>query len=147
MAFPGEKQNNMFFTIWYGVYNKNSRELVYSSGGHPPALLLSASQAEKSEVQQLMTPNIAIGAMQDYQFQQNRYELTGPSRLYIFSDGVFEITKKDGLIWNFEAFSNFLLSRSDKTVSCLDQLIEHAKELKAMPEFEDDYTIIEITFT
>jgi sigma-B regulation protein RsbU (phosphoserine phosphatase) len=40
IAFPGEENNDMFFTIWHGVNNKNTRELTYASGGHPPALLL-----------------------------------------------------------------------------------------------------------
>ena len=39
-AFPSEKNNDLFFTIWYGVYNTHSHQLVYTSGGHPPALLL-----------------------------------------------------------------------------------------------------------
>lgn len=39
-AFPGEENNDMFFTIWYGVYKKSTRELTYASGGHPPALLI-----------------------------------------------------------------------------------------------------------
>ena len=120
---------------------------MYSSGGHPPALILSASKDENVEVQQLITPNIAIGVLPDYQFQQRQHELNGTSRLYIFSDGVFEITKEDGLVWEFEAFLNFLLTISDQNTSCLDLLIEHAKELNTMPEFEDDYTIIETTFS
>lgn len=37
--FPMEKHNDMYFTIWYGVYNKEKRLLKYSSAGHPPALL------------------------------------------------------------------------------------------------------------
>jgi serine phosphatase RsbU (regulator of sigma subunit)/DNA-binding response OmpR family regulator len=145
-AFPGEKQNHMFFTIWYGVYNKNSKKIVYSSGGHPPALILSTSREKITEAQQLMTPNLAIGVLQDYQFQQEEIELTGPSRLYIFSDGVFEITKEDGQICDLKSFFNFLSTVSDQNTSCLDRLVEHAKEMNGMPEFEDDYTIIEITF-
>ena len=43
-AFPCEENNNMFFTIWYGVYNKSTRELVYASGGHPPALFIDDTQ-------------------------------------------------------------------------------------------------------
>ncbi len=38
--FPMENHKEMFFTIWYGVYNCVSRVLTYASGGHPPALLI-----------------------------------------------------------------------------------------------------------
>lgn len=146
-AFPGEKQNNMFFTIWYGVYNKHSKKIVYSSGGHPPALILSTSGDKNTGARQLFTPNLAIGVLQDYQFKQEEFELTGPSRLYIFSDGVFEITKEDGQVWDLKSFSNYLLTISNQNSSCLDQLVQHAKKLNTNPEFEDDYTIIEMTFS
>jgi len=39
LAFPSEANKDMFFTIWYGVFNKNNRELIYASAGHPPAIL------------------------------------------------------------------------------------------------------------
>jgi len=39
VAFPGEENNDMFFTIWYGVYKKGTRKLIYASGGHPPAYI------------------------------------------------------------------------------------------------------------
>jgi sigma-B regulation protein RsbU (phosphoserine phosphatase) len=147
VVFQAEKQNDMFFTIWYGVYNKKKKKIVYSSGGHPPALILSASEGKKIEIQQLITPNISIGALPDYQFQQRQHELTETSRLYVFSDGVYEITKENGQIWKFEEFLDFLLTISNQNSSCLDHLVHHAKELNPNPEFEDDYTIIEITFS
>ena len=36
-TFKMENQNNMYFTIWFGVFQRSSRRLVCSSGGHPPA--------------------------------------------------------------------------------------------------------------
>jgi sigma-B regulation protein RsbU (phosphoserine phosphatase) len=48
-AFPMERQNNLYFTLWYGVYHAPSRTLSYASGGHPPALLAGASEAVKPE--------------------------------------------------------------------------------------------------
>ncbi len=36
-TFPMEKHNNMYFTIWYGVYQKSTSRLRHVSGGHPPA--------------------------------------------------------------------------------------------------------------
>ena len=38
-AFPMERQNNMYFTIWYGVLKRSTGELRYASGGHPPSVL------------------------------------------------------------------------------------------------------------
>ena len=46
-AFQMEQQNGLFFTIWYGVYHKPSRQIHYSGGGHPPALLYRAHRPRK----------------------------------------------------------------------------------------------------
>jgi len=37
--FQMENHNGMFFTIWYGVYDR-ATELVYASAGHHPAYLV-----------------------------------------------------------------------------------------------------------
>ena len=34
------RHNDMYFSLWYGVYNTRRQELEFSSGGHPPAILL-----------------------------------------------------------------------------------------------------------
>mgnify|MGYP003694786291 CR=1 FL=1 len=34
-AFQMESHNNMFFTIWYGVYDVAARSIRHASGGHP----------------------------------------------------------------------------------------------------------------
>jgi sigma-B regulation protein RsbU (phosphoserine phosphatase) len=43
-AFPMERQNDMFFTIWYGVYNTATRRIRWAGGGHPPAVLLAGDE-------------------------------------------------------------------------------------------------------
>lgn len=60
-TFPGERHNDMFFTIWYGVYSISSRQLIYASGGHPPALLFFDFSLGNAQVEQLRTPNFIIG--------------------------------------------------------------------------------------
>ena len=66
-TFPMENQNNMFFTIWYGVHDQRTGELRYSSGGHPAAILLSTDEERSSENQPVSSKllgnkgNVAIG--------------------------------------------------------------------------------------
>jgi PAS domain S-box-containing protein len=143
--FPAEQHNDMFFTIWYGVYNKSSRNLLYASGGHPPALLFSDSSSEKVQIAQLRTPNFVIGGSADATYEKEMLQLDGPARLYVFSDGVYDITKEDGSIWGLEGFLEFMQEQSDKTQLNLDRLFSYVQQVNQTDSFEDDFTILEVS--
>jgi len=145
-AFPSEKHNDLFFTIWYGVYDMSSHNLIYASGGHPPAILFSGSSTEHIQMDQLRTPNIIMGGKLDNIYQSEIKAISRPSRLYVFSDGVYEITKTDGSIWGFNDFLEFNARSFKVDEANLDRLLTHAQELAQEEEFDDDFTIMEITF-
>ncbi len=67
-AFRMEDQNNLFFSMWYGVYSTARRELCYASGGHPPALLVVPRQNGDDQTKCLGTEAPAIGCFDDAQF-------------------------------------------------------------------------------
>ena len=142
--FPAEQHNDMFFTIWYGVYKKSSRNIIYGSGGHPPALLFSDSFSEKVHIAQLRTPNFVIGGSPDATYEKKLHKLDGPARLYIFSDGVYDITKEDGSIWGLEGFLEFMQQQADKTHLNLDRLFSYVQQVNQTDSFEDDFTILEV---
>ena len=94
-AFPMEKQNNKYFTLWYGVYDTKHQQLTYSSAGHPHAILFTGDDNANKEFHALSTAGIAIGVMPDIEFKEMVLPLGSLSKLYVFSDGVYEITQQD----------------------------------------------------
>ena len=146
IAFPGEENNDMFFTIWYGVYKKSTRELTYASGGHPPALLLDDTSTGDSKATQLRTPNYIIGGMSEGAYQKKKCLVGERNTLYIFSDGVYEVQKSDGSMWRFKEFADFMNDVKTDGQSILDRLYTYAKSLGNSENFEDDFTIVEVAF-
>ncbi|MEW5734121.1 MAG: SpoIIE family protein phosphatase [Thermodesulfobacteriota bacterium] len=140
-AFAMEKQNGMFFTIWYGVYDSASRTLSFAGGGHPPALLLSPG----APVQRLFTRNLAIGAMPDIPFRKASVTIPADSTLFIYSDGVYEVTRRDGSVWPLDQFVAFMEERGrDASPNPMDALLAHAKGLSATGALDDDFSIVEM---
>jgi sigma-B regulation protein RsbU (phosphoserine phosphatase) len=146
-TFTWDRHNDMFFTIWYGVYHRPTKILKFASCGHPPAILILDSSTIESKSQKLMTANPGIGVMNNIPFPYNRCLIDRTSRLYVFSDGVFEITQENGKEWELNEFVGFLTSLFPTDASILDQLIDHARAMSRTEFFEDDYTMIEIEFT
>ena len=70
-TFQMSYQNDKYFTIWYGVYNRISRQLVYASAGHPPAVLISQSPASTAKIQRLKTPGMPVGMFPDAPYFYN----------------------------------------------------------------------------
>lgn len=146
--FQMERYGNHFFTIWYGVLNLRTNEIIYSSGGHPPALIIRQNQnGEKPDILTAGTKNMIMGGLPEVNFSSERIQMQKNDRLYLFSDGIFELTKKDGILLTFAEYKNFLLSEVQKEGSGLDSIINLSKTIQGNEKFQDDCSIIEIRFT
>ncbi|MGY9105048.1 MAG: PP2C family protein-serine/threonine phosphatase [Alphaproteobacteria bacterium] len=88
-----ENHDGMFFTIWYGVYNRSKRSLTYASGGHHPAYMVSPA---RDSVVPLKTNCPLLGATSDFEFEEETVNVPVGATVHIFSDGVFEIVNKKG---------------------------------------------------
>lgn len=143
-----DRQRNMYFTIWYGVYNQKERQLVYASAGHPPALLLFGS-SDNIQVKQLRTSGcLPIGMFPTAQYVNDSCEIEDTSTLYVFSDGIYEIRLPDGTIWDLNDFLQLLRDchRTGKAFS-LEPILDAVRSLKAKETFEDDVSLLEVNFS
>jgi len=145
-AFQMDNQNNMYFTIWYGIFDRKTRRIVYASGGHPPAVLLTGSDAQTAKPKLLRTPCMVIGTQPGVTYQTGACELDAFARLFLFSDGVYEIAKRDGAMWKFEEFVTHLIQPEAPAVSPLDRTLRHVQELNGSGSLDDDFSLVQITF-
>lgn len=139
-AFPMERQNNMYFTIWYGVYHIKNRSLKHASGGHPPALLVEAG-----DVRDIRAPGLLIGAMEGAVFHSDTLTVTEGSKLLVFSDGVYEITQPNDEMVSFEEFRD-AVSIASAFDDDLDRLAQWAVDCHGSHTLEDDYSMLRIRF-
>ena len=145
-TFPAEMHNDLFFTIWYGVYAVRARKLSYGSGGHPPAILIYGPPSKPTQLDLLQTPNFIMGGQPDVEYQSKIHEISRPASLYVFSDGVYDITKPDGSIWGLREFLAFTIQSFHIARPNLDGLLKHARTIAQREVFDDDLTILEIVF-
>jgi sigma-B regulation protein RsbU (phosphoserine phosphatase) len=79
-------------------------------------------------------------------FDVEHCDVPPQSRLYLYSDGVFEITLTDGSMWPFEAFVERLAQPPEPGRPVMDRLIAEIGQLSGKDGFDDDFSIIELTF-
>ena len=144
--FQMEKQNNLYFTIWYGIFNKVRREITYSTGGHPPAILITGKSAELSVPRHLKTDGFIIGGMPDVPFECNICSVEEFGKFYLFSDGAYELFNEDEVMLDFDMFVKQLAKPSQEGISDIDRIVEYVTGYQNSDIFEDDFSIMEINF-
>ena len=145
-SFQMEKHNNMYFTIWYGVYDKRQRLISYSCGGHPPAVLITGQDEASARPVLLETGGTIIGAMTGVKFRTAVHELQPYAKLYIFSDGAYEIFQPDGSLWMLEDFVRLLASPTPQGVSDLDHIVSTITAIHGTDTFDDDFSLVKVCF-
>ncbi|ALB43219.1 MULTISPECIES: SpoIIE family protein phosphatase [Nostocales] len=145
-TFQINYQNDKYFTIWYGVYNRVSRQLTYSSAGHPPAIIISGNSPTNTEVKRLKTPGMPVGMFPEAKYVDAYCQIEKSSTLYIFSDGAYEITQSNGNLWSLEGFTQILISLQYSVDNQLDYILDYLIKLNSKEIFEDDLSILQVKF-
>ncbi len=141
-----EMTTDKYFTIWYGVYNHVTRQLVYATGGHPPAILLFPGASDTEiEVKQLGIPALPIGILPDEDFEDQYCQITSNSTLYIFSDGAYEINLPNGKLWGLDALIDVLQDLQKNHLN-LNDLLDQIKIATSDGAFDDDLSMLKVSF-
>ncbi len=137
--------DEMFFTIWYGVYNTATREFRYSAGGHHPAILLDNAGSERY-VSFLECNNLVVGAMKGYKFAESSITVNTGTCIYVFSDAAFEMKMPDGSIWNIGRLAEFLSANYSQNTGDINMLYDFLVESNNNENIDDDFSIIKLSF-
>lgn len=139
-AFPMDRHNNLYFTVWYGVYDRRSRIMRFGNAGHPPALLLTPD----GQAIDLVKSNLMIGGMPELTYKSDSHEIPPGSRLFVFSDGVYEVAPPEGEYWKYSEFREYMASLpADGEI---EALLAHVRAMGQREILEDDFSMVKATF-
>jgi sigma-B regulation protein RsbU (phosphoserine phosphatase) len=144
-AFQMENQNGLYFTIWYGVYHHPTGTLRYASAGHPPPIVVSGAREERGKAESLPADGCPVGFLPDFPYVSEERTLAAAARLFLFSDGAYEIIRPDGTILEFEAFEEVLTRALPEGASELEELLHFVRDVHGSKELDDDFSIIKMT--
>jgi len=140
--FPMESHDELYFTIWYGVYSRLTRRLSFAAAGHHPGFLF----ARGAEPLPLRTPGPMIGAVPQPLYVNADAQVPPDAVLYLFSDGAFEITGADGRQSGLDEFLP-LLGVDDPDATQEAERIYRAVRRRARPgPLDDDCSILILRF-
>jgi sigma-B regulation protein RsbU (phosphoserine phosphatase) len=139
-----DNDTGMFATVFCGILDTNSGEVIYSCGGHDLPYHLSPSGI----IALSSVKGAALGAIEDVSYQNHSILLQPGDALVVFTDGVTEAMSKSGDFWGKEGLLQSLQDApgypaSDITGKILQDLRFFARDTAQY----DDITILVLTFT
>lgn len=144
--FQMDQHGYHYFTMWFGVYEISSRTLRYASAGSPPALAFSSATGMTVAVDELSAASPPIGMFEDTVFGLRTSSVPPGCRLLVYSDGASEIALANNrqLSWlDFKDLTSRVAASPDWT---LEELINELRALTPSGDFEDDCSLIQLTF-
>jgi len=144
-AYPMERHGELFSTVWYGVYQPRSGSLRYATAGHPSPIVVSGpAGSSECEARALDAKGPCIGITPTARYQEAQCELRSPARLFVFSDGTYEIGRSDGSMMQLADLMATLSQPLGPGQSELDRVLDAARTAHGPGALEDDFTIVKI---
>jgi len=142
-TFPMGDHGHKYFTAWYGIYDLPMGALHYSSAGHPPAVLFDGTG---DPPQQLATPSLVCGMIPDAEYETRSVPVRPGSRLYLFSDGAYEVELRGGGWLGYDGLLQELAAHQRREAESLQRVYAEICHRAARPELYDDFSLLELRF-
>lgn len=137
-AFQMDRQNEMYFTIWYGVFRPSDRSLSWSSAGHPPAVLVAPGAGPEP----LRAQGAPIGALPGTRYASARTTVPPGATLWIFSDGAYEVTRPGGGMMSLEEFVEIVGRERTAPAADIRRVLDAVRAEQSDPDFDDDVSML-----
>jgi len=130
----------MFVTIFYGIFNTTTGELEYANGGHNPPYILKAD----GSVHLLeLTDGVALGVMEDMEYQVKKAELQPGDGIFLYTDGVTEAFNAAGEMFTDQRLARLLTELNSQPIKdVVEKVFQNVSEFSTGIDQSDDITIL-----
>jgi len=142
-VFPMEEHNGLMLTLWYFSYHLPSRQLRFCAAGHHPSFLLTPAAPDPVPLWQ-RSP--AIGMLPFGKWTSGTEILPPDSKLFVFSDGAFEIVTGDGKQWRLEDLRQIIRQPTMPGLDEPQRLYRAVRDASKPGPLDDDFSVMFITF-
>ncbi|VXC79330.1 Serine phosphatase RsbU, regulator of sigma subunit [Staphylococcus sp. 8AQ] len=130
---------NMFVTMFYGLYEEMNHLLYCSSAGHEPGYVY---RAETEEFQEIEVRGRVLGISQQTRYSQQEIPIYIDDLVIILTDGVTEARNKEGEFIKKETLLNLIKKYKHMHPQDIVQIIYEAILKVQNPHKKDDMTIL-----
>jgi len=142
-VFPMEEHNGLMLTVWYFAYHLPSRQLRFCSGGHHPSYLVAPQSPDPAP---LWLRGPAIGMLPFGTWTNGTAEMPAGAKMFVFSDGAFEIVTAAGQQWSLEDFRAIVSRPPAPGIAEPERIYREVKAAARPGALDDDFSVLMVTF-
>ena len=133
-----------YFTLWVGQLHLPTGRLSYASAGHSGALLSSVQNFS----QWLTSASSPLGFDLSEKFTNNDISLKPGDRLFLLSDGIYEVSSSSGDLWGRERFQAVIDRGNQAALSTvIETCFSEARAWQQARHFSDDAAVVGLELT
>lgn len=130
-----------FVTLFYGILDFTTHELVFSNAGHDYPLIISSD----GTLRQLKTGGLMLGAIDGMKYDHETVSLQPGDTLLVYSDGIPEAMNPNGEFFGVERVESILRERTTQSAREIsDAFVDAVKKYADTAPQSDDITIMVI---
>jgi serine phosphatase RsbU (regulator of sigma subunit) len=134
----------MFVTVFLGILNTRTGEILFANGGHNPPLILDRDgSADFLDVPK----DPVVGAMEDYVFKTARVTLKPGQSIFTYTDGVTEaMNEKEELFSGERLHGSVSLLAGETTRDVIRKIMKEVKGFAGDAPQSDDITMLMVRY-
>ena len=134
---------NMFVTIWVGILDLTTGDVIASNAGHDDPIIGSKGKFSLRKSKH----GLVVGAMDDIEYENYEFKINKGDKIFLYTDGIPEATNKNNMLYSIDNLVETL--NTFKNDSCKelikDVLYNVDKFVGSAPQF-DDITMMAIEY-
>ena len=139
-----ENESSMFCTLFYGIMNTETGEVTYANAGHnPPYIIKKGCESVQIE----STGGIALGVMEEMEFESATFNLSKGDSIFLYTDGVNEAMNEADEEYSYERLEDYLKENSTGSITdMVNKNLESVKEFAGTAPQSDDITVLALQY-
>ena len=139
-----ENESGMFCTLFYGIMNMETGEVAYANAGHNPPYIINKSG---EPVQIETTGGIALGVMEEMEFESATFTASKGDSIFLYTDGVNEAMNEADEEYSYERLEDYLKENSTGSITdMVNKNLESVKEFAGSAPQSDDITVLALRY-
>lgn len=138
----GKMPKGAFITMFYAIYDSNSKILTYTQAGHPQGFVIRHSSRE---VIPLSSQGGLVGVFQENKIScgENKTRLQQGDKLILYTDAIIEACNANNQMMGIDNLTHFLETNSPYPIpDLLKKIHQYGLEFSGKSSYNDDFTAV-----